>query len=760
MRKFQLKKFLKTKRLFVGLLVSYFAIFVFTSTFLLWMYVESDSKVKENLTEYNLACVEHTSEIIDNFCSELETIAHQMRYSPLVDSVMYERESYGGYDDYESFLDHMARIKYKYNFIEDAYLYIPEKDIVYAESAIIDSESYFNEIRKYKNYEYNEWKNVYLTGVYFHKYFPVEPIDEYGVTEINVVTYSNSYLKKGTNQVAAYFNVLIDVDKMLNSIDEIKILNNVQSFAVYDMDNNVVFKTGGEVPDKSIVEEHLKKGLRLSELGKKNVFYAPSKVKIWTYSIVTDSDSFLDEMSGFTMKLRVIILFNIIVGILMVILSVFYTYRPLKKVIADITGNKTDNILNENYEIGEVELLKTIFSEQKKTILEFEGVVIKQEQLIKENALKKILFAQTDDGQSGNDELSEFNAEMYGAAVLLLREQQSDEFKNEIQLIEYAVSNMFSDVLNDNYNINIVKIKNGKLALVVNLEQERIENWFRDLQFIGEYISSLMISEYNVELFVGAGQIYGSLSETSKSFTEALSSLNFHTNDEDVHVILYRELLEQETQSRYYYYPYEAESEIIDSVIVGDYNRAKMILEDIDKTNDKLGIDDKTRYRLNSNLIACYQNVAVAYALEPVRFTDDDIKGSTSAVIKNIKSQYRKLCGGAGMAKFNKSEKLVEEIRAYVCEHYFENSLSLNVISEHFGITRQYLSTLYRSVTGEKLVDFITKVRIEKAKEIMKNRSLSINQIAEKVGFTNDISLIRAFKRVEGVTPGYYRDNL
>ena len=112
------------------------------------------------------------------------------------------------------------------------------------------------------------------------------------------------------------------------------------------------------------------------------------------------------------------------------------------------------------------------------------------------------------------------------------------------------------------------------------------------------------------------------------------------------------------------------------------------------------------------------------------------------------------------MTKSNKSEKFIETVNDYIYEHYSEYSLNVSVISEQFGITRQYLSTRYRGATGEKIVDFIAKVRVEKAKELLKDRSLNISQIAERVGFINDIGLIRTFKRLEGVTPGYYRNDV
>ena len=767
MKNIRLRRFLKTKKMFVCLLASYIAIFIFMSVFLSWMYVESDTKVKENLTEYNVGCVRHIGEITDNFCSDLESTAYQLKFLPLIDSAILGTGNEGIYPDYESSLTYMDKLKERYDFIVDAYLYLPEKNTVYSSCAIVDAKTYFDKIRKYKNYDYESWKNNYVTGVNSNKYFPVEEVDEYGISETNVITYSNSYIKKGTYQVAAYFNVLIDADKMLASIDEIQLLNNFRTFAVYDRDNNLVFKIGEETPEITLLEEYINNGQSYLESENKSIFYISSNIntKNWIYSVVTDSISFLEEMSGFSLKLKIIILFNIIIGILMVIMLTVYSYRPFKKIIADITVNKNNSIINP--EIGEVELLKSIFSEQEKTMLEYEDIVIKQKRLLKENVLKNILmlgYAGKEDGERENintdNEFMEFDNEMYGVAVLLLKEQGSHEFKNGIQLIEYAVSNMFSDVLNDNYNINIVGIEKGKIAIVVNLNRESIDKWYEDLQILGDYINTLMISEFEVELFTGVGNIYSSQEDLPKSFNEAQKALDFHSYNNENHVTFYKTLSDERAQSQYYYYPAKADSHIISSVILGDYNQVKAILDNINEINDKLDIESRAKYQLNSRLISFYKNVAVACSAKPEAFSEEDKKGSTSEIIKIIKNQYRMFCGGVKVAKSDKTEKTIEEIKNYIYEHFSENSLSVNEISEQFGITRQYLSTIFRSITGEKIVDFITKVRVENAKELLKNRSLNINQVAEKVGFINDISLIRAFKRVEGITPGYYRNNL
>nr|WP_246238994.1 helix-turn-helix transcriptional regulator [Paenibacillus anseongense] len=69
-----------------------------------------------------------------------------------------------------------------------------------------------------------------------------------------------------------------------------------------------------------------------------------------------------------------------------------------------------------------------------------------------------------------------------------------------------------------------------------------------------------------------------------------------------------------------------------------------------------------------------------------------------------------------------------------------------------------YLSKLFREQTGEGLLDYINKVRIVKAKELIENQNITLNEIASLVGFSDVNALIRIFKKYEGVTPGKYKE--
>ena len=102
--------------------------------------------------------------------------------------------------------------------------------------------------------------------------------------------------------------------------------------------------------------------------------------------------------------------------------------------------------------------------------------------------------------------------------------------------------------------------------------------------------------------------------------------------------------------------------------------------------------------------------------------------------------------------------KSAEKILEYVTENLCDNTLSLSQISDALGLHRSYLSNIFKAAYGETLSSYIEQLRIEKARDMIKNTDMKIWDIAEAVGYTSDTSFRRAFKRITGFTPGEYRE--
>ena len=98
----------------------------------------------------------------------------------------------------------------------------------------------------------------------------------------------------------------------------------------------------------------------------------------------------------------------------------------------------------------------------------------------------------------------------------------------------------------------------------------------------------------------------------------------------------------------------------------------------------------------------------------------------------------------------------VEQIALYIKENYWKN-LKLEDIAGIAGYSPYHISRLFKDELGMTIVDYITEVRIIKAKELLENPDLSIEFIAESVGYQYPHYFARIFKKQVGISPSEYR---
>ena len=92
----------------------------------------------------------------------------------------------------------------------------------------------------------------------------------------------------------------------------------------------------------------------------------------------------------------------------------------------------------------------------------------------------------------------------------------------------------------------------------------------------------------------------------------------------------------------------------------------------------------------------------------------------------------------------------------YLDAHLHED-ITLDFMADKLNITSGYLSTYFKEKTGMNFSDYLNDLRIQRAKLLLDNLELKIQDVAAHVGYQNANSFIRMFKRYSGITPGEYR---
>lgn len=119
-----------------------------------------------------------------------------------------------------------------------------------------------------------------------------------------------------------------------------------------------------------------------------------------------------------------------------------------------------------------------------------------------------------------------------------------------------------------------------------------------------------------------------------------------------------------------------------------------------------------------------------------------------------ICKKMMKRCGENSSAR---PSRLIYTIKQYMEEHISEPELSLASAAKVFYLNSSYLSRIFKKETGRSFVEYLTDLRIEKAKLLLKNSDLKIYEIAERVGIDNPNYFGILFKKVEGCSPLEYR---
>ncbi|MGE5549733.1 MAG: AraC family transcriptional regulator [Bacteroidota bacterium] len=214
-----------------------------------------------------------------------------------------------------------------------------------------------------------------------------------------------------------------------------------------------------------------------------------------------------------------------------------------------------------------------------------------------------------------------------------------------------------------------------------------------------------------------------------------------------------------------YYYPMDIENRLIINTKTGDYAEVKRILDGIFNENlsdgqmsldiarclffDIVSTAIKVVSSIKSSCIAQYDLNPIAYLLECENVAE------MKAVVHNIFLNICESVNKINQVKHN--NRVIDEIKKYITQNYTDINLGLTTISEALSLTSSYISRFFKEQTNQSIVDYINMTRVSNAKQLLIG-TLRISDIAQRVGYSSDDALIKAFRKYAGVTPGRYRE--
>lgn len=264
-------------------------------------------------------------------------------------------------------------------------------------------------------------------------------------------------------------------------------------------------------------------------------------------------------------------------------------------------------------------------------------------------------------------------------------------------------------------------------------------------------------NKFKVGLIAGVGSVQ-SIHSINISLMEALSCMHYCKQGEVIHV----HDLDKYKNNNIYEYK-EAEKHMINAIRhrkADAYDYFSLMMNRIKHLSD-----DAKRNKIIEILIIAN------HAARTEGFDDSDYFNyiTNLKILMELEGDqliewaYQKFLKITGCVKsqssIDYSNKIVQATKEYLEAHYAEE-ITLEDVAEYVNISPQYFSKLIKKNTGFNFIDWLSMLRVKKAKELLANTSLTVKEVCFMVGYKDPNYFSRIFKKKIGITPSEYVKNI
>jgi len=351
-----------------------------------------------------------------------------------------------------------------------------------------------------------------------------------------------------------------------------------------------------------------------------------------------------------------------------------------------------------------------------------------------------------------------------------------DEFhhltKNKSKLWEQTIRNeiiaavqLFPD--QDCGEILPVVTGSDKITVLLSIPLRSSTEEYKQLAAVyGEKIKNYIHEKTGNTVTIGIGHYYEDARNLHVSYQEALQAQTykfFAGTDSIFHIA---DLKPFESQAALL--PNHAIETLANKLTVGDFAGMKQSLEKVFNTVfTQQNIDPEVLKLQILDLLTTLARSAINGGAKPkdiisihLQYARELLMVENTKQMKQWFSEAMKQLLDRVLDDYNEATlQSIQKAIIFIDEHFVEN-ISLEQVASHVQLSPNYFSNLFKKTTGTSFIEYLTRLRVEKAKEILVNLNQTVYQVANAVGYHDARYFSRVFKSVCGKTPSKYRNSL
>ena len=262
------------------------------------------------------------------------------------------------------------------------------------------------------------------------------------------------------------------------------------------------------------------------------------------------------------------------------------------------------------------------------------------------------------------------------------------------------------------------------------------------------------------KFFMGIGKEVSLQKEVPKSYESARNALKCLSFLGWNHYAFEKDLPENEYEDKLFG---ETIEQFHSAVVKKDTDGMEAVLDDIyqNMIKNKAVINGKVKHLYYSLLEIMNSSRIIMYDSSNLR---EETKPSAGKVIEQaqtleeIQNFFKRELQSIGEPKEEDTNiAVVQKIQQYIADHYSDKELSVKVLADFVYLTPTYLSNLFKKSTGYTIGQYLLDIRIEAAKQLLRNPEYKLYQVATMVGYEDSNYFTKIFKKKTDMTPSEYR---
>lgn len=746
----------KSRSLLYKLFASYFIIFVIPLAIMASMlYKTSVIDLIKEIENSNLHKLTQLKDTLDIRMQELEYIALKISLDPYLTPTRMSRNEYNMMEG----IDKIGIYKANNAFINELYVYYRNLDSIFSQYGVISTGVFAERIHAVRN-EKTENETLY-----------------YDIRTIDAPTIGNmkaAYIQMGNNDVVTYYYPVSYINGKPEVVVAFTIKRPVfdkmiQDFLgelpgnvfVLDRDKNLIVSAASDdneyfrgVP--AMLEERGSPGIYSIRDGNKelSLIKVDSDYNGWNYAVTLETSRLFEKAVYMRTLILQIALSLLAFGVFIMILFARTNYKPINRLsrYVGLQWPQSDKPGRMN-EIDRIMEAVTTAVEQNKDL---KDQIDFQLPLLEEQVLTKLLKGEINNEKLMLRVIDSLHIKLAGPYYVVLvigRYHTGDsaisgKYKNEV------LSFISGHYGKEGIMYPVELLHTDDIALIVNMEESNCTR-----ENMGRFIKKIMQAveqRSSREIIIGVGKICENITQINRSFVEAMAAIENNPARRSSKILYFEDITVLKQQQ---WYPAESQLCFIQGLKQGDLSVAMEALQNM--TGHMA--EKKEAFRMLDDI--CFDTInLIIKALSEINIHEFDedvekIKEFTSLgdFGKRLEILAFKICNYIEEGKRMSSNRFYNQIVEYINSEFDDAGLSLEAISDKFNISVYYLSRVFKEKMGLNYTEYITKLRMEKARELLKNTDITLKALVTSLGYTDLPCFMRKFKKIEGITPGEYR---